>query len=427
MSFEVRHTDLAARIGVLQTAHGILETPSFIPVVHPIKQTISTRFMKNLGFDAVITNAYIALQHFSNKAKTTGIHDTINYDGIIMTDSGGYQVLEYGSIDIESADIAQFQIDVGSDICVPLDKPTGFRLPHQKAKKHVETTLKNAKETLKIVSENKKEINNSNNAKGKNCITNAIWAGPVQGAEHLDLVKYSANALDKMGFELMAIGSPVELMESYNFSQLSQMIATVKREIPTKPVHLFGAGHPLTIPLAVALGCDTFDSASYMLYARNNRYMYGTGTTRLEDLSYFQCTCPICSNYKVKELLDMNTDKRIIEIAKHNLYILKAEVNAVKQAIINGKLWEYVMMKARAHPKLMEAVSLFKDFEFFEEGTPLFKEKAVYLYDPIDQFRPEIKRFRKAISEFTSKKKDCFCTRIHISIHSILVKTLQIL
>ena len=423
MSFEVRHTDLAARIGILQTAHGILETPSFIPVVHPIKQTISTRFMKNLGFNAVITNAYIALQHFSNKAKTTGIHDIINYDGIIMTDSGGYQVLEYGSIDIESDDIAQFQIDIGSDICVPLDKPTGFRLPHQKAENHVYKTLENAKETLKIVSENKKEINNSNNAKGKNCVTNAIWAGPVQGAEHLDLVKYSATALDNMGFELMAIGSPVELMESYNFSLLSQMIATVKREIPTKPVHLFGAGHPLTIPLAVALGCDTFDSASYMLYARDNRYMYGTGTTRLEDLSYFQCTCPICSKYKVKELLDMNRDKRIIEIAKHNLYILKAEVNAVKQAIINGRLWEYVMMKARAHPKLMEAMSLFKDFEFLEEGTPLFKEKAVYLYDPIDQFRPEIKRFRKTISEFTSKKKDCFCTLIHISIHSILLKT----
>ena len=66
------------------------------------------------------------------------------------------------------------------------------------------------------------------------------------------------------------------------------MIIAAKKNIPTSiPLHLFGAGHPLTIPLAVALGCDTFDSASYMLYAKHDRVITEDGTRRLEELEYF--------------------------------------------------------------------------------------------------------------------------------------------
>jgi 7-cyano-7-deazaguanine tRNA-ribosyltransferase len=406
LSFEVRYTDLAGRIGKLKTPHGNLETPAFIPVIHPIRQTISPHFLKSLGFNAVITNAYITLRHYGDEARKRGIHDIIKYDGVIMTDSGGYQVLEYGSIDVEPTVMAIFENDIRSDIPVPLDKPTGYGLKYEKAKDYVEQTLKNARETLNAIEGRKnKGIKNNTGMEHDNDYTNdAIWVGPVQGAEHSDLVKYSADALDKMGFNLMAIGSPVELMEAYEFSILAHMIAIVKRAIPAKPIHLFGAGHPITIPLAVALGCDMFDSASYILYAKDNRYMHSNGTTRLEDLSYLPCQCPICTAYSIKELFYMDRDSRTLEVAKHNLYILKAEVNAVKQAIMDGRLWEYVMQKAHAHPKLMEAMELFKTCEYLEEGTPIFKEKAVFFYDPIDQYRPEAKRFRNMVSKFASLK-----------------------
>jgi 7-cyano-7-deazaguanine tRNA-ribosyltransferase len=397
LSFEIRFTDLAARIGRLETAHGVLETPAFIPVVHPVRQAISSEFLKDLGFNGVITNAYIALRHYGDEARKRGIHNIIKYDGIIMTDSGGYQVLEYGSIGIDPAIIAQFQKDIKSDICVPLDKPTGRGLKYETAKEYVDQTLKNAKETLEIVSAGKRDNNTTNKA-------DPIWVGPIQGSEHSDLVKYSADTLDQMGFRLLALGSPVELMEAYEFATLSYMIATTKRSIPSKPLHLFGAGHPLTIPLVVALGCDMFDSASYMLYARFNRYMHKNGISRLEDLSYLICPCQICSTYTIKELVEMEKDKRTIEIAKHNLYVLKSEISSVKQAIIDGKLWEYIMQKAHCHPKLMEATQLFKNFEFLESGTPLFKEKAVFLYDPIDQYRPEALRFRRMTSNFRKLK-----------------------
>ena len=406
MPFEVRYTDLAGRIGKLKTPHGNLETPAFIPVIHPIRQTITPHFLKSLGFNAVITNAYITLRHYGDEARKRGIHDIIKYDGVIMTDSGGYQVLEYGSIDVEATVMAIFENDIRSDIPVPLDKPTGYGLKYEKAKDYVEQTLENARETLNAIQGRKsKEIkNNIGNEYYKDDTNGAIWVGPIQGAEHSDLVKYSADALDKMGFNLMAIGSPVELMEAYEFSTLAHMIAIVKRAIPAKPIHLFGAGHPITIPLAVALGCDMFDSASYILYAKDNRYMHSNGTTRLEDLSYLPCQCPICTTYSIKELFYMDRDSRTLEVAKHNLYILKAEVDAVKQAIMDGRLWEYVMQKARAHPKLMEAIELLKTFEYIEEGTPIFKEKAVFFYDPIDQYRPEAKRFRNIVSKFASLK-----------------------
>jgi 7-cyano-7-deazaguanine tRNA-ribosyltransferase len=415
LSFEVRHSDLAARIGRLDTTHGILETPTFVPVVHPVRQVISPKFLKNLGFDVVITNAYITLLHYGDEARKKGIHNIINYDGVVMTDSGGYQVLEYGSIQVEPAVIAQFEKDIRSDISIPLDKPTGYGLKYEKAKDYVEQTLRNAKEALALTSGNgitEKDIRcKHNNNDG------AIWAGPVQGGEYPDLIKYSASALDDMGFSLIALGSPVELMEAYEFSLLAQMIITTKRVIPTKPIHLFGAGHPLTIPLAVALGCDMFDSASYVLYAKDNRYMHANGTVRLEKISYLPCQCPICSAYNIRELLEMDRDKRTIEIAKHNLYILKAEVCSVKQAIRDGRLWEYLIQKARAHPKLMDAMEIFKNFELLEDGTPLFKEKAVFLYDPQDQYRPEVSRFRKIVSKFRSKNKKKLILYPELQIH----------
>jgi 7-cyano-7-deazaguanine tRNA-ribosyltransferase len=386
--FEVGHSDLAARIGRLHTLHGVVETPAFVPVVHPVRQTVSTQFLKKMGFDLVITNAYITLRHYGDEARSRGIHDIINYDGAVMTDSGGYQVLEYGSVKVEPAMMAQFENDIKSDIPIPLDRPTGYGLRYEKAKEYVEITLKNALESLQVIDN-----------------TDAIWVAPVQGAEHLDLVEYSARELDTMGFEMMALGSPVELMEAYEFATLAHMIISAKRIIPAKPIHLFGAGHPLTIPLAIALGCDTFDSASYMLYAKDNRYMTPNGTVRLDELAYLSCKCPVCSSHTVHELHKMEADTRTIEIAKHNLYILKAEVEAVKQAIMDGRLWEYVMQKARAHPKLMEAAQIFKDAEILEEGTPLFKERAIFFYDPIDQYRPEAKRFRRTVTTFQSQKK----------------------
>jgi 7-cyano-7-deazaguanine tRNA-ribosyltransferase len=389
--FEVRYSDLAGRIGKIKTPNGTIETPAFIPVVHPVSQSVDVEFLKRLGFEAVITNAYITLKQYGDIARQKGIHNIINFDGPIMTDSGGYQVLEYGSIELEPSFIAQFEEDIQSDICVPLDKPTGYGLSYEVAEKYVNETIRNSEETLNLIKSNNKP--------------NSIWVGPVQGAEHLDLVKRSAELLDEMGYEMMALGSPVQLLESYEFAILANMIGTLKSTVMSKPIHLFGAGHPLTIPLAVALGCDTFDSASYILYARDNRYMHPNGTSRLDNLTYLTCQCPVCIKMTVREFIDLKQDEKIVELAKHNLYVLRSEVLSVKQAIMEGRLWEYVAQKARAHPKLMEAFKLFMNYKHLEDGTPLFKKKAIFFMESIDQYRPEASRIRRIFSSFSTNKK----------------------
>ena len=250
--FEIKKSDLAARIGILHTNHGKVETPAYVPVVHPVRQSIPAKKMREMGFDLVITNAYIALNNYRQEAVRRGIHDIINYDGSVMTDSGGFQVLEYGKVDVEPKDMASFEHNIGSDIAIPLDRPTGYGLSKKKARSYVDHTLKVSKQTLDQSEKN-----------------GQIWVGPIQGGEHFDLVKRSTRNLLEYGFEMLALGSPVEFMESYEYVLLANMIITAKKQMPDSvPLHLFGAGHPMTIPLAVALGCDTFDSASYMLYAK---------------------------------------------------------------------------------------------------------------------------------------------------------------
>jgi len=388
--FEILKSDLAGRIGILHTNHGKIETPAFVPVIHPVKQSISTKKIQEIGFNLVITNAYITRNHFGNDAIKRGIHNVIDFDGAIMTDSGGYQVLEYGEVPVSAKEMAQFEKGIKSDFAIPLDKPTGFGLPKKRAKEFVDHTLKISKQTL--------------DTKNKN---GQIWLGPIQGGEHFDLVKKSTKALVDYQFPMLALGSPVEFMESYEFKLLAQMIITAKKEIPYSiPLHLFGAGHPLTIPFAVALGCDTFDSASYMLYAKQGRYITEDRTRHIEEMSYFSCNCEVCTKFTPKEIMELNSENRRNSIGLHNLFAIKSEVDRVKEAIHEGRLWEYVMKKFRAHPKLYEVIDVFTtNSDFFIESTPKFKEKAIFLFSYEDQLRPEVLAFHEIVSKFKTKKK----------------------
>jgi len=388
--FEIIKSDLAGRIGVLHTNHGLIETPAYVPVVHPVKQTIPTKKIREMGFELVITNAYITKNHYGQDAVDKGIHNVIGFDGAVMTDSGGYQVLEYGDVDVSASDMASFERGIKTDIAIPLDKPTGYGLPKNKAKSLVEHTLKVSKETLKNRLEN-----------------GQIWVGPIQGGEHFELVKKSTQALVKYGYQMLALGSPVEFMESYEFKLLAEMILVAKKQMPySLPLHLFGAGHPITIPMAVALGCDTFDSASYILYAKNGRYITEDGTRNIKDITYFSCNCEVCSKFAPKEITSLASNEKSDKIALHNLYSIKAEVDRVKEAILEGRLWEYAIKKTRAHPKLYETLDLFTDnSDYFIKTTPRFKQRALFLFSKEDQFRPEIVSFHEMVQRFKTKKK----------------------
>ncbi|BDQ30158.1 tRNA guanosine(15) transglycosylase TgtA [Nitrosopumilus zosterae] len=394
--FEISKTDLAGRIGTLYTNHGKIETPAYVPVIHPVKQTIPSKKIRDIGFDLVITNAYITRNNYGDDAIKKGIHKVIDFDGAIMTDSGGYQVLEYGDVKVSPPEMANFEKGILTDFAIPLDKPTGFGMPIKKAEAYVKHTLQVSKQTLE---------NSEDNGQ--------IWIGPIQGGEHFDLVAKSTKSLVKIGFQMLALGSPVEFMESYEYRLLAQMIVAAKKQMPHSiPLHLFGAGHPLTIPFAIALGCDTFDSASYMLYAKQSRYITDDGTRYLSDITVFPCNCEICSKYSPEELRNLDEVDRINELAIHNLYAIKLEVDKVKQAIHEGRLWEYVIKKARAHPKLFEMIEVMtENYKFLGLSTPKFKEKAIFLYSKEDQYRPEVQSYHNMVRKFKSKKKKLLITK----------------
>ena len=385
--FEVKDEDLAGRIGLLYTKSGEIETPAFFPVIDFFKSEITVRDIEEVGFKNIITNAYLIKKKIG---KITDIHELLNFNGIIMTDSGAYQILQYGNIEYSNREIVQYEKEINTDIAVFLDLPTGDTENRKEAEISVNVTLERAREIEDLIKDDDK----------------IIWVHPIQGGKFLDLVSYSALEANKNEmFKMLALGSPTVVMEKYNYSLLIDMIFAAKSNVSRgKPFHLFGGGVPHIIPLAVALGVDSFDSASYILYARDNRYLTRSRVYRLEELEYFPCSCPVCLRYTPKDLLKMPKNERIRLLALHNLYVIKEEINATKQAIKEGRLFEYIQGKAYSHPAVYAAFKkLLKYKEYLEKYDPRVKGevKGIFLFDSNSLERPEIIRHEKFMSIYS--------------------------
>ena len=390
-AFEVKESDLLGRIGTLRVGGKSLETPYMFPVIHPVSQIVPTKDLASMGFGGAMTNAYIILSRRKEEALREGIHRLLDFDGIFMTDSGGYQVLEYGDLGVGYGDVAAFQSGIHADLAVTLDRPTGYPQDRSTALRTVDYSTKNARATLK-------EFGDSE----------TVWVGPIQGGLYGDLVKKSAASLTTAGFRFLALGSPVQVMENYMFAELVKMIMAAKRAIPySMPLHLFGAGHPLTMSLAVALGCDTFDSASYVIFARTGRYMSRGGVLTLNEMKYLPCSCPVCAKSTVTELMELDHQERTRRLSMHNLYVLREELEACKEAISEGRLWDLVEERSMAHPRLREAfLELTKVSEELAAGTPPLKDRGLFVRSAGDLRRPELLMASKRLAQATKKRSE---------------------
>jgi 7-cyano-7-deazaguanine tRNA-ribosyltransferase len=383
MLFEVRDRDLLARIGRIKTKSGTFATPALLPVINPAIQPIPLKKIREqFNCEAIITNAYILKKHFGDEAIQKGVHKLLDYDGVIMTDSGAYQSLIYGDIEATPEEIVMYQEKIDTDIATILDVPTCWEASRAQATKTVEKTLKRAKDLSRI--KTRKDI---------------AWVGPVQGGKHLNLIAKSAKEIGRLPFEIHALGSPTPVMERYLFDLLVDMIMTAKMNLPfERPFHLFGAGHPLTFGLVVALGCDLFDSAAYALYAREDRYMTDHGTIKLGKLQFFPCSCLICTKNNPKDMKETPKTERLKLLAQHNLYICFSEIRRIKQAIVEGRLWEYLEMKALSHPSLLQALKKLKKYEdYLEKHSPVTKKSGIFFFNSVGLSRPEVVRHRKRL------------------------------
>lgn len=374
MSFEIIERDIQGRIGVLETKNGRLETPALLPVVNPLVQEISPRTMfEKYGCKALITNAYLVKRQ-TGSTGVADIHDFLDFHGVIATDSGAYQILRYGEVEISPSQIIEYQQSIQTDIGVILDVPTGSRASKKRAMETVNETIRRADEAQEVIT--RRDIR---------------WVGPIQGGRYLDLVALSAREMSKRPFDIYALGSPTEIMEQYLFADLVDMIFAAKTNLPSnKAFHLFGAGHPFMLALAVALGCDLFDSAAYILYARRNRYLTQSGTLQLAHMHYFPCRCNACVRTNPDEVRSSLNAERIRFLAEHNLSICMQEIETIKEAVSEGKLWELVETRCRSHPSLLEGLrAARKHRSHMARGAPSTKTKGVFFFDSTSLQRPE--------------------------------------
>lgn len=372
------------RIGRLRARRKVVETPLVLPVVNPKIQKIAPREIKRMGFPGVITNSYIIKKEPSLRevALKKGVHKLLDFDGLIMTDSGSYQLYRYGKVDAEPVEMVEFQRDIGSDIGVILDVPSRIDARRDEARRDLLETIKRARACAGIPRDG------------------MLLSGTVQGGVYPELREEGARRMGEIGFDVYPIGGVVPLMEEYRFSELVKVVMHSKKSLPLdKPVHLFGCGHPIIFALAVSMGCDIFDSAAYALYAKDDRYITEEGTFKLRDLLEFPCSCEACSSSTPKEIRSLEKEERELFLARHNLYATLIELKRVKQSIYEGSLWELVETRARNHPYLLEALKTLFGYDFIERFDPVTKNSAFFYCGAESLLRPEVRRHFKRLKE----------------------------
>lgn len=390
MTFEIKERDAAGRLCRFTTRHGDVTTPNLLPVINPNKMMISPKEMKQrFGMEILITNSYIIYKHpkLREQALTSGVHNLLDFHGPIMTDSGTFQSYVYGDVKLDPVEIVKFQRDIGSDIGTILDVFGTPGQTKQESRHGVDETIRRAKKSIPW----KEEM---------------LLACPVQGSVYPDLREQCARQLSCLDADFFPIGGVVPLMENQRYADLVRCILAAKRGLtPSKPVHLFGAGHPLVFSLAVALGCDFFDSSAYAKYAHDGRMIFLWGTEKFDDLAELPCCCPVCSNYSIQELKGLDAKERTLQLALHNLYVSFAELRTIRTAIKGGWLWELVEQRAAANPFLSEALQVLREQDhilWLEQCEPTSKKTGFFYTGPQTMYRPAMFRYHtRLFSRFT--------------------------
>ena len=336
--FESLDSDIAGRCGRLTAGKKVVKTPALLPVINPHLQIITPAEMKKMGVEAIITNAYIFSQsgQYRKQVLADGLHRVLDFDGLIMTDSGSFQLSVYGDVSVTNLETLSFQRDIGSDIWVPLDIPTSPSADRQTAEHELGVTMERIREARAVFG------------------NDAPVAAPVQGGIFTDLRERTGREITSLGFLFCPIGAVVPLMESYRYKDLLRVVMASKKGLsPASCVHLFGAGHPAMFSFAAALGCDLFDSAAYALYAKEGRYLTAHGSYKLAELSDLPCSCQVCRSHTADEVRSSEEKERLL--ALHNLCVTLAEISRIRQAITDGTLWELVDERCRSHPQLLSA------------------------------------------------------------------------
>lgn len=338
--FEIIARDGQARLGKLHTLHGILETPCLLPVINPNIRTIEPREMwDKYGIQALITNSYVIWKHdnLKEKALAEGVHSLIDFPGVIMTDSGTFQSYVYGDVEVGVEEIVKFQKDIGVDIATMLDIFTRPDMTYSQVEKAVDETIERGQISVDTAGD-------------------VMLNGPIQGGLFPELRVKSSIGMSKLGFSIHPIGGIVPIMEQQKYRDLAKIMLACKSNLaPNRPVHMFGCGHPMLFPMLVAMGADLFDSAAYVLFARDGRMLTPWGTERISDIEEWPILMPAITNYSPAEVRAMDKQERTILLSKYNLEVTLQEMSRCRQAVRDGTIWRLAERRSHEHPALREA------------------------------------------------------------------------
>ena len=344
-----------ARRGALQTAHGTIQTPVFMPVgTQGTVKTLEPRDLKELKVSVILGNTYHLLLRPGNEIMEHcgGLHAFMGWDGPILTDSGGFQVFSLGKLRKIKPDGVAFQSHIdgkkfflgpaeslrtqrilGSDIVMCFDECIPYPATHEYASKSIDKTLRWAE-----------------SCRQQPLAPGQLLFGIVQGGIYPDLRERCAKGLAKIGFDGYAIGgvsvgeSEAEMMRGIDFS--------IPHIPADRPRYLMGVGDRIQIVEGVARGIDMFDCVMPTRHARNGSAFTRHGSIPVKAGRYADglrpveegCSCYCCRHFTrayVRHLLHAGEILGVRLLTIHNIHRFTRFMEEMRTSLENGSFDEF--------------------------------------------------------------------------------------
>lgn len=356
IKYELIKNDGRARLGKLITNHGTYDTPMFMPVgtLANVKM-LTPEELKAVHSAVILSNTYHLWLRPGEDivAKAGGLHKFMNYDGPILTDSGGFQVFSLAKDkkkDITEEGVhfkshidgkplfltpelsIEIQNKLDSDIAMSFDECIPYPATYEYAKQSTERTLRWAK-------------------RGKDAFKNENQSlfGIVQGGEYTDLREFSAKETVKLDFDGYSIGGT---SVGEDKPTMYKMIDDAIRYLPTdKPRYLMGVGEPIDLLEGVERGVDMFDCVLPTRIARHANAFTQHGKINLRNAKYKEdftsideCDCYTCTHYTkayIRHLFVANEGLGGRLLSIHNIRFLIRMMEEMREAIKEDRFLEY--------------------------------------------------------------------------------------
>jgi queuine tRNA-ribosyltransferase len=368
------------------TSHGVIETPAFMPVgTQGSVKAVSPRELHELNAQIILGNTYHlfvrpgldVIKHFG------GLHKFMNWDGPLLTDSGGYQIFSLaklreitddgvhfqnhldGTPTFISPEIAmEIQTTLGSDIAMALDECVPYPCEYDYAAQSGEMTARWAKRCKEWKKRNAERPTPMNREQASNAqrpteeatvsqlstINSQLLFGIVQGGTFEDLRKLSAQAIVDIGFDGYAIGGvsvgepEVEMMRTVEWTE-----PFLPRD---RPRYAMGLGTPPQLLEMIARGMDMFDCVLPTRLARNGTAFTATGTLNLKNAEFARdkrpveenCACAACREFSrgyIRHLIKAEEILGLRLISLHNLHFYLNLMNRARAEIEQGKFDQF--------------------------------------------------------------------------------------